>query len=92
MNSPFHTAAVVCKHVFAATHPVLLVSKMDGDQWQFLCGYVHQGTADYRIVGIGHIIEREPTLQDVLDLPDNWDAERESVDSPWKRMPSLENQ
>lgn len=91
MNTTSHIAVVVCRHVLDGTHPVLLVSKIDGE-WQFLCGASHQGTADYRLVGIGHVVERDPTLNEILDLPDNWDAERNNVSATWRRLPSQENE
>lgn len=83
----FHQKAYVCIHVFEHERPVLLVSREDGD-WCLLCGDFHEQSPDeYRVVGIGHFIERDASLQDVLDLHPNWEAERESVNSPWHRRP-----
>jgi YD repeat-containing protein len=45
------TAAYVCSHIFAATRPVLLVSREDGD-WQFLCGVT---TPDNKVSSISYI-------------------------------------
>jgi hypothetical protein len=81
------TAAFVCSHVFDATRPVLLISHQGGD-WQFLCGESHDADEVPRVVGLNHLIERDATLRDVLDLPSDWDAERTTVSASWTRMPT----
>jgi hypothetical protein len=86
MNSiPSHTRAYVRRHVFDREAPVLLVSRPDGD-WCLLCGGVHTDEAnEYRVVGIGHLLEEDPTLQETLDLEPNWEAERRGVGGTWLR-------
>jgi len=81
---PYHIAAFVCSHVFEGTRPVLYVTREGGD-WQFLCGDVHRDGP--RLVGIGHLIERDTSLEQLLDLPSDWQAERQSVASEWQRTP-----
>jgi hypothetical protein len=82
-----HYKAYVCLHVFDASRPVLLVSRADGD-WCYLCGDVHEDLAEnYRVVGKGHILDRDPTLQDLADLGADWEAERTSISNPWVRRP-----
>lgn len=80
-----HQKAYVCAYVFHGTHPVLLVSRVDGD-WSFLCGGTHpdDGSA-YRVVGIGHVLGSDPALMDLHDLPSDWEAERENVGAEWCR-------
>ena len=81
------TAAFVCSHIFSATRPVLFVSREDGD-WQFLCGGTHDADEKPRVVGLNHLMERDTTLREILDLPSDWDAERSAVNAPWARTPS----
>jgi hypothetical protein len=82
-----HAKAYVCRHVFERSHPVLLVSRADGD-WCFLCGGSHANDAsEYRVVGIGHVIESDKSLLGLHDLPIDWEAERSSADSIWVRTP-----
>lgn len=90
MNVPFNTMAIICRHVRAGERSVLLVSRIDG-QWQFLCGEAHaEDVSEYCVGGLGHVVVQDPTLVDVLDLPEGWDAERDSVGAPWRRFPSME--
>jgi hypothetical protein len=81
----FHEKAYVCIHVFERTRPILLVDRTDGD-WCFLCGELHNDNAsEYRVVGIGHVLENDPTLSAILDLPTDYEAERPSVSDNWTR-------
>jgi hypothetical protein len=82
---PFETKSYVCIHVFDRTRPVLYVTRADGD-WCFLCGASHPDDASaYRVVHLGHEIEQDPTLTEVLDLAANEEAEREEVGGSWIR-------
>ncbi|MCS0585531.1 hypothetical protein NX784_28520 [Massilia pinisoli] len=81
----FHHKAYVCIDVFENRKPVLLVSRPDAD-WCFLCGEEHPDDASYyRVVGIGHILEKDPSLKEVMDLQPDEEAERSSPDSSWVR-------
>lgn len=80
-------AAFVCKHVLEHSRPVLLVARDDGD-WQFLCGEAHEPEEIPEVVGMNHIIDSDPGLRQILDLPAGWLAERSSPDLPWVRTMS----
>lgn len=87
-----HCKAYVCTHVFDGSRPVLLVSRPDGD-WCFLCGDEHLESASaYKVVGIGHLFQRDPSLEPLADLSPEWEAEREAMGADWIRtsieMPS----
>jgi len=72
----------LCSHVFDNTRPVLFVSRADGD-WQFLCGGEHENEVP-SVVGFNHVLARDPTLAELLDLPHKWEAERTDTSSPWR--------
>lgn len=75
----------VCIHVFREERPVLLVSRAGGD-WCFLCGETHNDSAsEYRVVGIGHLFERDLSLLALADLLPEWEAERKSLTDLWIR-------
>jgi len=81
----YELAAFVCSHIFDNSRPVLLVARENGD-WMYLCGKPHGDDEEYHVVGREHLIERDPTLRDTFDLPDQTEAERESVGGQWVRI------
>jgi hypothetical protein len=81
------TATYVCFHVFNNTRPILLVSRAGGD-WQCLCGGGHEVGETPKVVGLNHLLQRDPTLLELVNLPDEWEAERASVSGPWLRKRS----
>jgi len=77
-------AAFVCRHVFEGSRPILLAANEEGD-WQFLCGAVHKPGDGLRVVGLNHLGEQDPSIVEVLDLQQSWEAERSGMGSPWAR-------
>ena len=84
--APANLKAYVCSHVFATSRPVLLVANEDGD-WMFLCGCDDHASTDCLVVGVGHLIARDPSLNECADLAAGFEAERQSVEHPWVRAP-----
>jgi hypothetical protein len=78
------TTAFVCTHVFDNSRPILLVSREEGD-WQCMCGKEHNSREVVHVVGLNHLIERDPTLLELNDLPNGWEAERAHLGDPWLR-------
>jgi hypothetical protein len=78
--------AFVCSHVFEGHRSILLVSRAEGD-WQFICGGAHDEADVPRVVGLNHLIEDDPSLSEILDLPSDWEAERETQGGRWQRRP-----
>ena len=67
--------------------PILYVSHdWDDDGWQFLDGQPPQ-LEDGRIIGMGEVLKRDPTLRSIADLPPGWIAWRKSRSDPWVREP-----
>lgn len=82
---PSNLMSFVCIEVFSGERPVLYVSRPAGD-WCFLCGDGHPDDPDYyQVVGIGHPIDEDRTLVEVLDLAENEEAERAMVGGTWTR-------
>jgi hypothetical protein len=67
--------------------PVLYVSHdADDDGWQFLDGRPPE-VADGRLIAMRHVLELDPSLRTIADLPPGWIAWRRSVADPWVREP-----
>ena len=78
---------IVCEHIFKAEKPVLYVVHRE-NSWQFLCGGENESVDDAKMVGIGHLIDRDPTLNHLADLPIGWDAERTTINDGWIKYES----
>lgn len=76
--------AYVCRHVFENSRPILFVSRGGGD-WQCLCGEEHAADEIPHVVGLNHLLERDAALTELQDLPEEWEAERVSVQDDWVR-------
>lgn len=71
--------------------PVLFVSHAEGD-WQMYC---HDSNHDFNdeqhmrnaltVVHVAHLVARDPTLNDVADLPVDMGAERTRIGGTWTR-------
>ncbi len=80
-----HLRVFACRHVFERQKPVLLVSRADGS-WCFLCGGQHeQSIADFKAVGLSHVLKQDSSLNSLWDLEAGWEAERADIASPWRR-------
>jgi len=84
-NWPRNLKSYICVHVLDRSRPIVYVARPDGD-WCVLCGDDDPtDVSQYRVVGLGHATELDPTVEQVLDLRPNEEATRESVDAPWVR-------
>ena len=87
-NWPFadkpNTASVTTRQVLEGAPILLVTHDADDGSWQCLCGTTDD-PADARIVGLGRMHQRDPTLGELADLPEGWRASREAVGQPWRR-------
>jgi hypothetical protein len=79
---PRKLGVIVCPHIFKEERPILYVCRADGD-WQFLCGDGDHSDSNAHLVGVGHLTDRDPTLNELVDLQPDYEAERGSVNDPW---------
>lgn len=81
-----------CSKVWDDRQPILLVSHESNGDWQFLCGSVHEEGSDdeMRLVCLEHVVERDPSVNQVADLCRNWSAERAEAGTQWERIDGLE--
>ena len=78
---PDNLGAYVCPHVFEDTRPILYVTRNGGD-WQFLCGGDDHDD-ECHLVGVSHLTERDPSLNDLAGLKPELEAERDAVGAEW---------
>ena len=83
-----NTATLTTVHVLDRTHPVCFVTHdADDGAWQFLCGATNE-SSDARVVGLKTILEVDPSLAELADLPLGWRAWRAASGQPWRRAAS----
>ena len=89
MKWPFdqgeNVAAVTTVNVMKKDFPVLqVIHYSDDHSWAFLCGT----TADpdeCLLVSMKQVLDTDPSLFEIADLPPGWIAERESITDAWER-------
>ena len=66
--------------------PILLVSHDPDGEWEFLCGTT-DNPKDSRQVMLSEMVELDPRVLEVADLPVGWRAFRDRLDGPWLQQP-----
>src|SRR5438874_5218137 len=80
-----HATAFLSETVHNRTEPVTYVSHDDGDgAWQFLGDSMSDGGGPV-ISCLHHLIDHDPSLVELADLPLGWYAERGRLGEPWIR-------
>jgi hypothetical protein len=89
-EDPPNVAAITVRQIVHGARPILLVAHDDDDgSWQFLTGE-DLDVADGMLVSLKSMIDRDPSLAELADLPLGWHAWRDQVGSPWQRGPQPE--
>ena len=84
-TDPSNTACISCTHVTIEGHDILFVSHdADDGMWQFLCGSNEHTEDDGVIVGLGEIVNLDPGLNEIADMPLGICGERKSKGDEWK--------
>jgi hypothetical protein len=81
---PINTATFTTRHVVEGTHPILEVYHDHDGEWQFMCGTT-TASADAKLVCFGCMIDRDPTILQLANMPSGWVAYRASSNKPWSR-------
>jgi len=77
--------AQTCSHVLDENQPILLVSReLDGEVLA-VCGGENDSATTARVLPLERLLDLDPTLALLADMPDGWVALRESADHDWVR-------
>jgi len=80
---PPHTLVFTPKRIMNGEEPVLYVYRGASDgAWQFH-GAGPSASEDAVAICFHHIVDRDPTIKQLADLPLGWCAWRNSVSDPW---------
>jgi len=87
-SDPQNVAVFTTTRVLRGGQPILRVSHDDEDgAWQFHAGVQQSSVSDAMIVALEEVVEHDPTVCDLADLPCGWCAKREAIGGPWRRAP-----
>lgn len=89
MDWPFDQArnvvAVTTHQVIDKKFPILMVVHYAEDHsWAFTCGTTNK-SEDLMLVSMGNIVDLDPSLKAISDLPLGWSATRKSISDKWVR-------
>ena len=84
-SDPPNVASFTVRDIMSKAKPILLVCHDSEDgSWQFLTGGPAQ-TSDAMLVALKEVIDLDPSLLELADLPLGWQASRETQRSAWTR-------
>lgn len=81
-----HTGVYTTKKIMNDEEPITYVAHDSDDDWQFH-GPSESNREDVAFVCLHHILDKDSSLEKVLDLPCGWIAWREDVVDKWSRAP-----
>lgn len=89
-DDPPNVATITVRQIVEGGAPILLVNRDSEDGgWQFLTGG-NFDMDDGMVVGLGEMVEHDPTIAHLADLAPGWQATRKRVGAPWRRSEASE--
>lgn len=86
-DQPANCAVISLRSIVFNGEPILHVTHdMDDHGWQFL-GHADANLDDAVVVAFSEIVQRDPTVLSLADMPPGWHAWRDSPESDWQREP-----
>lgn len=79
---PINTGVFTTRQVMEGLEPVREVYHDHDGDWQFLCGTT-LNTEDLKLVCLGCMVEADPTVGDLSEMPPGWCATRQSPRGEW---------
>ncbi len=87
-DQPRHCAVITLQSIANGSEPILHVTHDKDDHgWQFL-SLRDADTEEGCVLGLSCVVEMDPSLIQLADMPPGWHAWRESVEHSWNREPS----
>ncbi len=84
-DQPRNCAVITLRSIAFDNAPILHVSHdIDDHGWQFL-GAEDACEENSCVLSLENIVELDPTILEVAEIPPGWHAWRESLSSPWMR-------
>lgn len=83
-------AVILCSHV-ANGKPILLAMRTEPENesdsgWQMLCNCHKENWEDAKVCSVYEVLNLEPSLESVIDLPPDITFVRDDVSSKWEKV------
>ncbi|MBC8868871.1 MAG: hypothetical protein H8E44_05610 [Planctomycetes bacterium] len=78
-------AVITLTRITDGSNPILYVVHDEDGDWQFLDGG-DVSEEDAEMASLKRVVELDPTIKELADLPSGWCAEREAVGKTWQRF------
>jgi hypothetical protein len=79
----FTTAVLTTRHVVQKGSPIIVVIHHDDGVWEFW-GEEEICESDIMVIGLGELINHDPTVLEIADLPENFKAVRRFKNDLWE--------
>jgi hypothetical protein len=89
-DAPRNLGVFVCAHVGTGGAPILEVAHDEDGDWQFLCGGDHGEDDNPMLVCLGHVVDGDPTLNQLAEMCTSHTATRTAPGSPWVVVDEME--
>ena len=87
-SEPENTTCLSCDHIIDKNADILYVAHDQEDgMWQFLCGRENHTEENAKVVSMGNIMNRDPNLNKIHDMPEGVCGERENIKKPLRGPP-----
>jgi hypothetical protein len=87
-TDPWHVAVITTWKILRSEDWIAYVFHDEDDGgWQFH-GVEDSKVEDAAIVALGEMFDRDNSIGELADLPEGWEAWRESPSGPWRRRKS----
>ena len=84
-DDPKNVATISIRQIIVEGAPILRVSHDEDDgSWQFL-GWETPREEDAMVVGLSTVVDIDPSIKELADLPVGWQAWRRSPKDAWVR-------
>ncbi len=82
------TVSISLRSIVEHGAAILFVTReADDGVWQFMDGSEYPRETDARVLSLRHVVEIDPSIEQIADLPRGWCAWREAPDAPWQTAP-----
>lgn len=83
-NESLNTAVFTTQYVMRGNSPILFIYHFDDGSWQFSGIEDNLTDNDYMVVALEEIINHDPSVLEVADMPEGFQAIRNNKKGEWR--------